>query len=143
MPCFMVSRPHNSKSDWPSRSTSSSRIARLVGSAMALYSSSMDPFKPCPVFSPAYASVDLPVKGTGVHSVCRPRCRYSTVLCPVLLKPVEPLEKLDPLDLLSLLDSDDELESTEMLGPVPLPPEFEDPGPLELAVADSQKHQPV
>lgn len=40
-------------------------------------------------------------------------------------------EKLDPLDLLSLLDSDDELESTEMLGPVLPPPEFEKPGPLD------------
>jgi hypothetical protein len=56
---------------------------------------------------------------------------YFTILllAPVLLNPVELPEKLDPLDLLPLLELEDELDRTEMLGPVPLP-DAEIPGPL-------------
>jgi hypothetical protein len=38
-------------------------------------------------------------------------------------------EKLEPLDLLSLLELPDDDTDAEMVGPVPVPPEFENPGP--------------
>ena len=48
------------------------------------------------------------------------------MLIPIELEP----EKLDPLDLLPLLlDPLDDGTDAEMLGPVPLPPVFEKPGP--------------
>ena len=51
IPCFIVNRPHSSNSDCLSRSANSSKIARLVGSAMARQRSSMNQGGPGPAIT--------------------------------------------------------------------------------------------